>query len=37
MNKDFDKFFLSDYEPNVQELIKYAYRLFLEEMRKKNP
>ncbi len=32
MNENFDKFFLDEYELSVQELIKYAYRLFLEEM-----
>ncbi len=32
MNKNFEGFFLEEYEPNVQELIKYAYSLFLEEV-----
>jgi hypothetical protein len=35
MNENFDEFFLDEYEPNVQELIKYAYSLFLKEIGKK--
>jgi uncharacterized protein (TIGR02646 family) len=36
MNENFDEFFLEEYESNVQNLIKYAYSLFLEENSKKN-
>ncbi|WP_338792403.1 HNH endonuclease [Bernardetia sp. MNP-M8] len=36
MNENFEDFFLDEYESSVQDLIKYAYSLFLEEISKNN-